>query len=117
MIQETFFLQLAIVALVLFFYSRAVLRLKDGQITLWEFTFWTIIWGGVAVAIFIPTLLSKISQSVGITRGLDLVVPLALIIVFYMVFRSYIKIEQLEQDLTKMTRIVALKGIKERRKR
>lgn len=117
MMQETFFLQMAILLLVLFFYSRAVLRLKDGQITLWEFLFWTLVWGGVAVAIFVPTLLSKISQSVGITRGLDLIVPLALIVVFYMVFRSYIKIEQLEQDLTKMTRHVALTGLKSKKKR
>lgn len=115
--QETFFLQVAIVVLVLFFYSRAILRLKDGQITMWEFVLWTVIWGSVAVAIFVPSLLSKISQSVGITRGLDLVVPLALIVVFYMVFRSYIKIEQLEQDLTKMTRVVALQGLKAKKKR
>jgi small membrane protein len=117
MMQETFFLQVAILCLVLFFYSRVVLRLKDGQITPSEFIFWTLLWGSVAVAVFVPSLLSRLSQSVGISRGLDLIVPLGLIVVFYMVFRSYIKLEQLEQDLTKMTREVALQGVKERKKR
>lgn len=108
--------QIIVSVLVLFFLSRVLLRLRDGEVSASEFIFWTLLWGAVLVVTFVPTLLSKFSQSVGISRGLDFFVPLSLVFLLYLVFRAYIKIERVEQDLTKVVREVALRDLPKKKK-
>ncbi|MBW2969191.1 DUF2304 domain-containing protein, partial [Candidatus Woesearchaeota archaeon] len=42
----------------------------------------------------------------------DFVVYLSIILLFYMIFRIYVRFESFEQDITKLTREITLKGAK-----
>ena len=103
------YLQIIIIIFALFAFSRAVLRFKENEITWKEFLFWTVVWGLVIVAVILPDTLSYFSDLVGIGRGVDLVIYISLIALFYLIFRLYVKLDIIEQDITKITREISLK--------
>jgi hypothetical protein len=92
--------------------SRVWLRYKDASVKLGEFLFWTSVWIAGVVAIFFPDFLSYIANLVGIGRGSDLVIYLSLALLFYLVFRTNVHIENVQHDVSKVVRELALKESK-----
>jgi len=93
----------------LFAYSRTSLRFKDKRITAKEFLFWTIVWVGVIIVAIIPGVMSGLSRFLGIGRPIDIIVYASIIILFYLIFRIYVKIEDVEQNITKIVRETAIR--------
>jgi len=108
-------IQIVAILFVLFAYSRVILRFKDNKITVKEFIFWSIIWISIIVMAAIPKIAGWFSVLFGIRRPVDLGIYLSIIILFYLIFRIYIKLESLESNLTKITRNVAIKKGKKKR--
>lgn len=91
----------------LFAFSRSVLRARSKEITLPEFAFWSAIWSGVIVIALLPGVTGMLSRPLGIGRGVDIIVYLSVIILFYLVFRMYVKAEKNRQEITKLVREMA----------
>ncbi|MEM2138968.1 MAG: DUF2304 family protein [Candidatus Woesearchaeota archaeon] len=89
--------------------SRAILRAKDKKITIIELFFWLSIWFGLIFIVFFPDYLSKIANFLGIGRGTDVLVYSSIVILFYLLFRLYVKLDELESEITKLVREIALK--------
>lgn len=102
-------LQIIVVLFALFALSRAILRFKDGKITKKELVLWTIVWLAAIVIILMPFTTTFVANILGVARGADVIVYLSIILLFYLVFRIYVKLESLEQDITKVVREVAIK--------
>ncbi|MFH1376304.1 MAG: DUF2304 family protein [Candidatus Woesearchaeota archaeon] len=100
-------ISIIIILFALFALSRAYLRFKERKISNWSFALWFIIWIAVITVVLIPETTSQISKFFGIERGVDLLVYASIIIIFYLIFRLYIKIDQTEQNLTKVVRKVS----------
>lgn len=100
-----------IIALLFFSFaaSRAVLRAKDKKINLIELLFWLSIWLGLIIVVFFPQILSNIASILGIGRGVDVLVYSSISILFYLIFRLYIKLEETEMEITKLVREIALR--------
>ena len=96
------------IAFALFALSRALLRYKDKKISLREFSFWSVIWIGIMVLSVFPEALSTISKYFGIERPIDLVVYGSIVLLFYLIFRLYVRIEQTDQSITKLVRMIAI---------
>jgi hypothetical protein len=109
-------IQIIIVIFALFALSRAYLRFKDNALTKTEFLFWTAVWLGVMTVSFTPNLTTTVSNLFGIGRGMDLITYMSIIILFYLIFRVYVKTENLEKNLTKLIRQMALDEDKEKKK-
>ena len=107
--------QVLVVVFVLFVVSRAVLRLKDNEITMGEFIFWILMWGIIAFVVFVPSVTSDISKVLGIGRGADFIIYISLLLLFYLVFRTYVKIEKVEQDITTIVREMSLREHRKKR--
>jgi hypothetical protein len=105
-------LQIIVVVFALFAWSRAVLRLRDRKVSRGEFVFWTVIWAIVVTTTLLPQTADMISSFFGISRPIDLAVYVAIILLLYLVFRLYVKQEQLGQELTKLVREIAVRGPK-----
>jgi hypothetical protein len=90
---------------------RAILRFKEKAIKPNELLFWLGLWiiGG-AIVLF-PEISSRLASHLGVGRGADLVVYLALILIFYLIFRLMVATDRLDQDITKITSAIALKDI------
>lgn len=102
-------IQIIAILFALFAFSRAVLRVRAGEITAKEFIFWSAIWILVIVVVLMPSTTTFVSSALGVGRPIDLVVYGGIVSLFYLIFRLYVKIEHTERLLTKLTREIALK--------
>ena len=96
-------LKLILAGFIAFAFSRAILRFKDKSISFREFLFWSLLWTGAAILTFSPQLSDVAAASFGIGRGADIAFFLSIIILFYVIFRLYVKIDKLDRDITTVT--------------
>jgi len=89
--------------------SRALLRWREAKITLGEFLFWCAIWIGAMVFALFPKLLELLSDKAGFRRGMDFLIAISIIVLFYLLFRVYVKIDETEQEITKVVRELAIR--------
>lgn len=108
-------IQIVIIVFALFAWSRAYLRFKDEKITSKEFIFWSLVWIVGIIIVMLPNTTFYLASLFGIKRGVDLIIYVSIVLLFYLVFRLYVKIETIEQDITKVVREIAIsKGKKKR---
>lgn len=84
------------------------MRLREGEINKMQFVFWFAVWFLVGVVGYWPGVTQNLADFLGIDRGIDSVVYVSIVILFYLVYRAYVKIERLEQDITKVVREEAI---------
>lgn len=104
----TFLLQTVIIVFTLFALSRIYLRFREGKVSKGEALFWTLIWCAVVVLVFIPQVTDYFADLLGIKRGINIVIYVSIILLFYLLFRLYVKIDTMNQDITKIVREIAL---------
>jgi hypothetical protein len=88
--------------------SVVLLRYRQGRIGALGFLFWLALWIGAAVMVLFPDLTIAAAHIMGIGRGVDLVFYVSLILVFFLLFRTHVRLEQMDRHLTVMTRALAL---------
>ena len=88
--------------------SRAILRAKDRKIGAGELFFWLAVWGGLIIVVFFPAFTSYIAEYVGIGRGIDVIIYTSIGLMFYLIFRLYVKLEELNAQITHLTREIAI---------
>lgn len=101
--------QILVTLFVAFAASRVYLRFRARDMKVGEFLFWLIIWGGIEVVAWIPKVLDRLASQIGIGRGIDAVVYGAVVLLFYLVYRMYVKAEFIESEITSLVRKLALK--------
>lgn len=109
--------QILLAAFLLFAQSRVYLRFKSGETALTGLFFWSIIFVPALVFVTFPNLLSKVASITGIGRGVDAVVYPAIALLFYLVFRLYVYLEDLRHEITELVTKIALKDEKKKRKK
>lgn len=101
--------QIVFGAFLLFAVSRVLLRLKDGTLSLKNFIFWASLFVIALIGVIRPELTTLVAQKLGINRGSDVVVYASILLLFYLIFRTNILLENLRHDLTELVRKLALK--------
>ncbi len=94
-----------IVLAILYFYLRYKTRSIGFRPFLMMLAFWII--AGVLVAL--PESTSRVAEILGVGRGVDVVFYFSLVLVFYLIFRIIVRIEKIEQNITKIVSKLALK--------
>jgi hypothetical protein len=107
-------LDVIIILFALFAFSKAVLRFRDKAISTKEFLFWSVIWVVVILLVFLKSKLGFLTQLGLGGRPVDIIIYVSIILLFYLMFRIYVKIDAAEQNITKVVREIAIK--KERKK-
>jgi hypothetical protein len=103
---------------VIFAWSRAFLKFRNKSMNAKEIVFWTILWVSITVAIFIPGKTTVLAHLLGMDRGFDAMILIAVIALFYAVYRLYTKANENEQVITELVRQIALKdGTSKKRKK
>ncbi len=102
-------LQIVVVVFALFAWSRAILRLRDREISVGEFIFWTVIWAAVITTSLLPQTADIVSEFFGISRPIDLAVYISILLLFYLVFRIYVNQDKQNKAITKLVREIAVK--------
>lgn len=104
--------QIILLVFLAFALSRVVLRFRGGQIRPLETFFWGMVFTAAALALIFPRELSLLANSLGIGRGVDLLVYVSILTLFYLVFRIYVFLENLRHEITELIRKIALKSEK-----
>gem|GEM_PF-281055 len=104
LIQLFLLLIIAIIAL------RLYAKLRAREINGRQFLLWLIIWLAAALVVIWPDITVWIANRVGVGRGSDLVIYLAIIFLFYTIFRLLLRLEKMEKNLTELVRQEALKN-------
>jgi small membrane protein len=112
---EITIIQILIVLFVIFAWSRVFLRMRDKDIGLGEFILWSIIWVTILIITIFPVTINFLSGIVGIGRGIDLAVYTSIILLFYLMFRLYVKADSQNRELTKVVRELAIKNVKKKK--
>ncbi len=100
------FIQIIIFIFALFAFSRVILNIKNKL----EALFWSLFWAGVMAAAVYPTFVVKLAELLGVSSGIYLSIYTTLIIISYMIFRLYAKLEDTEKKITKIIRTIAIKN-------
>lgn len=101
---------------VLFAISRALLRFKEGKISFLALLGWVSLWIWVEIIIWIPGVTTHIAKIIGIGRGADLIIYGSIITLFYLIFRIYVKLEDIERQITQLARKFALRNVSKPKK-
>ena len=88
----------------------SILRFRDGKMSLGMLLAWIIIWLIVIIISLYPNDTNYLASYSGIGRGLDFVLILGILISFYLIFKMYNKIENIEEELTDLVRELAIQN-------
>ena len=102
-------IQVVGIVIALFSLLMVLIRFRKKQISLREFSLWGVFWIILGVFILYPWLMSRLATLVGVGRGVDVIVYLGLILLFYLVFKINVRMERIEQDITKIVKEEALR--------
>jgi len=93
----------------IFAWSRAVLRFRAKQMNQKELAFWSFLWLAMIVVVLIPEKTTTLAKLLGMDRGFDAMTFIAIIALFYSVYRLYIKSNEVDQEITRIVRETALR--------
>lgn len=109
-------IQIILLAFIIFAISRVYLRAKEKILSPQTYIFWMLIWLAAAFGIIQPSTTSRLAEIFGVGRGVDIILYISLALVFYLVFRIYVMIEDLRHEITFIIRQVALKKTSSRKR-
>ena len=109
-------IQILLLIFLLFVITRVILRFREGTISLGMFLFWTGFWALATLSVIQPDFTTFVAQRAGIGRGADAVIYGSLIIIFYLIFRLMVMIENVRHEVTKLIREIALSDSHPKRK-
>lgn len=100
-------IQIIILLFALFALSRVLLKIKKEKISWKKQIPWLIIWLAVIVFAIWPGTSSFIAHYLNVKRGIDLLVYISIITLIYLLYRLYVKVENIDQTITKLIRELA----------
>ncbi len=109
--------QVVLSLFLLFAISRVVLQVRGGKLTLGAFFFWCGLFIFAIVGVLEPKLTTHVARLIGIGRGTDVVIYASIAILFYLVFRLSISLEETRREITEVVRRIALRNTLPSRKR
>jgi|SRR3989338_5251906 len=104
-----FLFQLLFILFSLYAIGNVWRRRREGTLSQRGLIFWVIFWLLADVAVIWPNSTTLLANALGIGRGSDLVIYISLALLFFLIFKLYIKIESLNRDVTKVVRDRALR--------
>ena len=106
-------IQIVLICFSVFVTSRIVIRYRRGGLRLLHLVLWGLFWVGVVVAGVQPRATDLIARRLGVGRGVDIAMYLSILTIFYLLFRSFAKIEDLDRQLTRVVRANALREMEQ----
>ena len=101
-------IQIVLLIFIIFAISRVYLRSREKIFSTKTAIFWYLIWLAGLVGVLLPKTTTKLAGLFGVGRGVDVIVYIALALLFYLVFRIYVMIEDIRREITSLIRKIAL---------
>jgi hypothetical protein len=85
-------------------------RLQQGALTRGPAFAWVALWLAGAAVVLQPDIAARFARFVGVGRGVDAVLYLAVALLFYLTLRIFLRLEQIERDITTLVRAQSLEA-------
>ena len=92
----------------LFALSRVVVQVRGAKISIGSFLFWSALFIFALVGVLDPNLTSFVAKFLGIGRGSDVVLYISIALLFYLLFRLSIALEETRREITELVRKISL---------
>ncbi len=106
-------IQIIISLAVIFFIFRLVSKFRAKSIGVGGLLFWLVVWFAGLIVVLYPNLTVQFAHLVGVGRGVDVVIYVAIILIFYFIFYLILKIRKIEQQIAILVRKIAIKESEE----
>lgn len=93
---------------VIFAWSRVYLKFRGKLMNVKELFFWTFIWATAFTVVYIPGKTTALARLLGMERGFDALSFIGIVTIFYIVYRLYVKTNEIDQTITELVRQIAL---------
>jgi len=105
--------QISAIVIILFFIFRLLSQKKKKEISANEFVLWLVFWLLAAAAIIFLKKIDQLVAALGFSgSGINFLIYLAVLALFYLVFRLRLNLAKLDDNLTEITRQITLNGKK-----
>jgi len=94
-----------VIALILF---KTAARYRKKEISPRLFGFWVLFWLLAALLFWMPELSQYVADLLEVGRGVDAVLYISLVILFYLMFKIFNRFERMEREITKLVREIAI---------
>ncbi len=113
------FLPIQIIFIIFLFFavSRVFLRVKEGNLSFASFLFWLALWVLAGLSIIKPEFTTHLAKTIGIGRGTDVIIYASIALLFYLIFRTNVMLENLRHEISKLTTEITIKRKEEKEKR
>ena len=101
-------LKILVLVFALWILLRLIASYREKRIDTFNFVVWSLIWIVVVVVVSHPVWTDKVARLVGVRRGTDIAFFGAVLLLFYLVFRLYVKITAVESEITELVKHIAL---------
>jgi len=102
--------QIIALIIIAFFLARLFFQKQKKEIGANEFIFWLVFWLLAAIAIIALKWIDAFVASLGFSgAGIDILLYIAIITLFYIIFKLRLRIAKMEKDITKIVRNIAMK--------
>lgn len=108
------YLQILVTIFIVFILLKLFLQKQKNKISLLSFLIWFLLWLAVLLVFWLPDTTSYLAAWLGIGRGADLVVYLSILVIFYMIFKIFVRLNKIENEITKVVRDDAIKNVQEK---
>jgi hypothetical protein len=92
---------------------HATRQYRKQKISVHWLVLWMLLWLVVIGAALAPQTTDVLAQRLGIERGADLLVYSAVVVLVYGMYRMYVRMTRVEQELTELVRKVAIDRVQE----
>ena len=90
--------------------SKSYVDFRARRESLQIFVFWLVTWTGIVVVALFPSIIDVILVTFGGGRtGLGTFFGMAIVFLFFVVYRIYVKVDRIQQTLTKTIQDLALR--------
>lgn len=104
-------IQILLIVFLLFALSRVFIQSRVGGLKTGEVLFWISLFSLAIVGVVDPGFLGYLASQLGIGRGADVAIYLSIVLLFYLIFRTNVLMEDLRHEITKVVREVALREV------
>jgi small membrane protein len=103
--------QILFILFSLFALGNVFRRKLEGLLSIVDAIFWSGFWILADIVVLKPDNTTVFANKLGIGRGADLIVYVALALIFFVLFRLHVKLHEIERDVTTVVRKKALEEI------
>ena len=97
-------IQIILVIFFLFALFKVLRRFRSGGLKTKEAFVWVIFWTLAMVVVVIPSYTTVLAKVLGVGRGVDAVMYLAVALLFFLIFKIFVHLEKMERHITELVR-------------